>query len=78
MKNPDAATLAGYGFVATQYESQGGHGGARIRQSSRGWVVEHWSSAGYQDIAEPQPTLDQALAAYHQWVHRPADNDQEF
>lgn len=73
-------TLTDYGFVATEYHSQGGHGATMLKRTSRGWVASLWRDGGrgYEPITEPAPTLEECVARYDEWVHAPADNDQEF
>lgn len=67
-----------YGFAATEYVSQDGHGSTMIKRTARGWRVCLWRERGYETIADDCASFDAALAAYVSWVKRPADNEQEF
>lgn len=73
-------TLTDYGFVATEYHSQGGHGATMLRRTARGWVASIWRDGGrgYQPITEPCETLEGCVALYDEWVHAPSDNDVDF
>lgn len=72
-------TLEDYGFVATEYHSQGGHGGTMIRRTSRGWVASIWRDGGrgYQPVTCPAQTLEECVALYDEWVQAPSANEQE-
>lgn len=74
------AALDGYGFVPTEYHSLGGSGPTMIRRTSRGWVASLWMGGGrgYEPVTGPCESFEACLAAYDEWVHRPADNQQEF
>ena len=67
-----------YGFTPTEYVSQDGHGSTMIKRTARGWKVCQWRTRGYETIAEDCESFADALAAYVDWMQRPADNDTEF
>ena len=63
-------------FTATEYVSQGGYGSTMIKMDGAGrWTVRMWTTRGYQPIATHCPTLQDAFAAYAEWLRedRPLD-----
>lgn len=71
---------APYRFVATEYVSDDGDGPVRITRTRQGtWRVAMWfRPTGYEVICDGCPTVEDAFAAFAEWIKRAPDNDVAF
>jgi hypothetical protein len=69
-----------FGFMATEYVSEGGTGACMVKLKAAGWVVSIWlPGSGYMPIpGPPSASLAEALRAYQEWIASRLAGEVEF